>query len=132
MAGYGKAGQPMNFPWQIARKIDRLDLGQFAATEFFYRNAILYGLIRAVDPKEKPEETDEQPGQSIQELITSVDTRIKNLLEYDTTAILMGQSNLPEVKKFQTGTMTAWYEIAEITHRCGLTDQVLFQEREAP
>ncbi|MFA4859168.1 hypothetical protein [Methanoregula sp.] len=122
----------MNFSWQIARKIDRLDLGQFAATEFFYRNAILYGLIRAIDPKEKIEDDEDQPGQSIQDLISSVDDRIKTLLEFDTTAILMGHSNLPEVKQFQSGSMDVWFEIAEITHRCHLCDQVLYQIPEAP
>ena len=46
----------MDFKWQISRKIDRLDLGSFAAIEFFYRTAIIFGLVRAMDPKEKDRE----------------------------------------------------------------------------
>jgi len=129
---YGKAGQPMNFPWQIARKIDRLDLGTFAAVEFFYRNAIIYGLIRAIDPKESNPDDEADKSQSIDSLIASIDTRIIDLLDYDTTGILIGHTQLPEVKEFQKKTMNTWYEIAEVTGRCHLCDQVLHQISEAP
>lgn len=129
---YGKSGQPMNFPWQIARKIDRLDLGAFAAVEFFYRNAIIYGLIRAIDPKEAIPDGESINDKSIDSLIMSIDSRLTDLLDYDTTAIMMGHTQLPEVKEFQKKTMNTWYEIAEVTGRCHLCDQVLHQIAEAP
>jgi hypothetical protein len=129
MVSYGKSGQPMNFPWQIARKIDRLDLGTFAAVEFFYRNAIIYGLVRALDPKEPEEDENAEP---VEFLISSIDVRIKDLQEYDTTAIMMGHTQLPEVKAFQQKTMMTWYELAEVIGRCHLCDQVLHQIAEAP
>jgi hypothetical protein len=133
MAPFGKgSSQPMNFSWQIARKVDRLDLGSFAATEFFYRNAIIFGLVRAIDPKEKKEEDDPNSSRTIDELSQSIDERINDLLGYDTTAILMGNTQMQEVKEFQTRTMSVWYELAEVIHRCKLTDQVLYQIPEAP
>lgn len=123
----------MNFSWQIARKVDRLDLGQFAATEFFYRNAIIFGLVRAIDPIEPSgDDAQDKPGTTIPELMTSIDSRINALMEYDTTAILMGHTQMKEVKEFQTKTMSAWYELSEVIQRCKLTDQVLYQIPEAP
>jgi hypothetical protein len=130
---YGKAaGQPMNFNWQIARKIDRLDLGSFAAVEFFYRNAIIFGLVRAKDPGDDDETKPANGGKSISQLVSSVDDRINTLMEIDTTAILLGHSQLKEVKTFQKDTMSAFYEISEIIERCHFCDQVLHQIPEAP
>jgi hypothetical protein len=132
LMAYGKsAGQPMNFNWQIARKIDRLDLGSFAAVEFFYRNAIIFGLVRAKDPKDE-DEPENAGGKKISELVISVDKRINDLMEIDTTAILLGHSQLKEVKTFQKDTMSAFYEISEIIERCHFCDQVLHQIPEAP
>jgi hypothetical protein len=126
MASYGGKVQNMDSKWQIARKVDRLDLGSFAAIDFFYRNAIIFGIVRAIDPAEDEPAKDDQkkPEKTIDQLISSVDTRINDLQGYDTTAILMGKMQLPEVQKFQRKTMSAWYEIYEIIHRCKLTDNV--------
>jgi hypothetical protein len=133
LMAYGKAaGQPMNFNWQIARKIDRLDLGSFAAVEFFYRNAIIFGLVRAKDPKDDDETETAAGEKKISDLVSSVDKRINDLMGYDTTAILLGHSQLKEVKEFQRETMSAWYEIGEIVERCHFCDQVLHQIQEAP
>lgn len=129
--------QNMDFKWQIARKIDRLDLGDFAAVPFFYRQAILFGLVRAIDPSEKESEENEtggkkKPGKTIDQLMTSIDERITALMDYDTTAILLGRGNLPEVKDFQRKTMSVWYENSEVIRRCGLTDNVRMMEEAAP
>ena len=120
----------MNFNWQIARKVDRLDLGSFAAVEFAYRNAIIYGLVRAKDPEDQ--ENDTSQGKPITALVDSVDSRITKLMEYDTTAILLGHSQLNEVKVFQKDTMSAYFELMEIIERCKFCDQVLHQIPEAP
>lgn len=124
--------QAMDFKWQIARKIDRLDLGTFAALEFFYRNSILFGIVRAMDPEEPDRDSTEIPGKTVADLIKNIDERINDLLDYDTTAILMGKSNLQEVREFQKISMSAYYEIAEVIYRCKLTDGVRVQEQEAP
>ena len=127
MAYGGSSQQVMDFRWQIARKIDRLDLGDFAAIPFFFRNAIIFGAVRAIDPEETrdfekvPMKKDER---TIDQLMESIDTRINNLLRYDTTAILMGKTQLEEVQEFQIKTMSAYYEIMEVTHQCKLTDLV--------
>lgn len=136
MAGYGKSYQNMDFKWQLARKIDRLDLGSFAALEFYYRNAIIFGIIRAMDPEEDAAKVpaadpdQKKPGKSITDLITSIDSRIDALQNHDTTALLMGKMQLAEVKEFQRKTISCWYEIAEVVQRCKLTDQVRVQGEE--
>lgn len=131
---YSRQQQNMDFKWQIARKLDRLDLGEFAALPFFYRNAIIYGFVRAIDPEEpKAEESpDQNPPKTIPELINTIDDRINELLEYDTTAILMGKTNLEEVKVFQKKTMATYYDLDEVIYRCKLTDNVRTMEAEAP
>lgn len=127
MAGYGSAkNQNMDYKWQLARKIDRLDLGTFAALDFYYRIVIIYGLVRAIDPEESLKDPDKkpEPGQTIPDLIAKVDQRINDLQKFDTTALLMGKTQLPEVQEFQKKTLSCWYEIAEIIYRCKLTDNV--------
>jgi hypothetical protein len=128
---YGKSSQQnMDTKWQIARKLDRLDLGNFAAVEFFFRVAIIFGMVRGINPddtrdyKEDPLRENEK---SIEDLITDVDKRIKELLEYDTTALLMGKMHLEEARKFQSKTMSAYFEMVEIIIRCKLTDNVKAQ-----
>lgn len=121
---YSSAAQNMDSRWQLARKVDRLDLGSFAAIDFFYRNAIIFGIVRAIDPEEKEDPEKPKPAKTINQLITSVDQRITDLNHYDTTALLMGKMSLPEVKQFQMKTMSCWYENYEIIHRCKLTDNV--------
>jgi len=125
MAGYSAKAQNMDFKWQLARKIDRLDLGTFAALDFYYRIVIIYGLVRAIDPEEKAD-PDKKPvaGTTIPDLIQKVDQRINDLQRFDTTALLMGKTQLPEVQAFQRKTLSCWYEIAEIIYRCKLTDNV--------
>lgn len=131
--------QNMDFKWQLARKIDRLDLGDFAAVPFFFRQAILFGLVRAIDPSEKESEETEtgagkkqKPEKTIDDLISSIDERINSLMEYDTTAIILGRGNLPEVQQFQKKTMSVWYENSEVIRRCGLTDNVRAMEEPVP
>lgn len=122
---YNGGAQNMDSRWQLARKVDRLDLGSFAALDFFYRNAIIFGIVRAIDPEEEKTDPDKpQPAKTINQLISSVDQRIMDLNGYDTTALIMGKMSLPEVKQFQIKTMACWYENYEIIHRCKLTDNV--------
>lgn len=127
---WSKSQQAMDSKWQIARKVDRIDLGSFAALEFYYRNAILFGIIRAMDPKE--DETTDDGRKTIDQLIKSVDDRINELQTFDTTALMMGKMQLPEVQTFQKKTLSCWYENYEIIQRCKLVDNVMYQEREAP
>ena len=125
MAGYSAKAQNMDFKWQLARKIDRLDLGTFAALDFYYRIVIIYGLVRAIDPEEKADPDKKPvPGTTIPDLIQKLDQRINDLQRFDTTALLMGKTQLPEVQEFQRKTLSCWYEIAEIIYRCKLTDNV--------
>lgn len=128
MAAYKQ--QVMDSKWQLARKIDRIDLGTFAALDFFYRNAIIFGIVRAIDPVEEEKADGPKPKKTIDQLITSVDQRITDLNSYDTTALLMGKMSLPEVKQFQLKTMSCWFENYEIVHRCKLTDNVRTQGEE--
>ena len=123
MVSYAKQ-QNMDFKWQVARKLDRIDLGAFAALEFFYRNEIIFGLVRAMDPEEAAPKDDKVRGVEIPDLITSLDDRITRLQSFDTTALLMGKTNLPEVQKFQVQTFNVWTELSEVIYRCKLTDSV--------
>lgn len=127
MAYGSKQQQSMDLKWQIARKLDRLDLGTFAAIEFFFRTAIIFGLVRALDPQEKRDYETEPLGKNektIDDCMVSVDARIKELLETDTTALLMGKLHLEEAREFQSKTMSAYYELIEIIARCKLVDTV--------
>lgn len=124
--GYSSGKQQnMDFKWQLARKIDRLDLGTFAALDFYYRVVIIFGLVRAIDPVEKTDpDAKPDPDGTIPELMTKLDLRINDLQRYDTTALIMGKTQLPEVQDFQRKTLSCWYELAEIIYRCKLTDHV--------
>lgn len=124
--GYSSGKQQnMDFKWQLARKIDRLDLGTFAALDFYYRVVIIFGLVRAIDPEEKVDPNAKpDPDGTIPELMTRLDLRINDLQRYDTTALIMGKTQLPEVQDFQRKTLSCWYELAEIIYRCKLTDNV--------
>lgn len=126
--GYGSKSsqQNMDFKWQLARKIDRLDLGTFAALDFYYRNVIIFGLVRAIDPPEPemPDNESKKPVKTIQEVLDSIDNRINDMQDFDTTALLMGKANLPEVKGFQKKSVSCWFELAEVIYRCKLTDSV--------
>ncbi|RPJ04311.1 MAG: hypothetical protein EHM36_10940 [Deltaproteobacteria bacterium] len=126
LMAYSKTQQNMDLKWQIARKLDRLDLGTFAATEFFYRVAIIYGLVRAIDPEEKRNEDDpaSKDEKTIPQLMGSVDARIKVLLATDTTALILGKLHLEEAREFQNKTMSAYYELIEIIARCKLIENV--------
>jgi hypothetical protein len=126
LMAYGAKQQSMDLKWQIARKLDRLDLGTFAATEFFYRVAIIYGIVRAIDPQEARNNDEPLPeGQkTIDQLMVSIDARIKKLLDTDTTALLMGKLHLEEAREFQSKTMSVYYELIEVIARCKLVDTV--------
>lgn len=123
---YSKTQQNMDLKWQIARKLDRLDLGTFAATEFFYRVSIIYGLVRAIDPEEKRNNDEPLPDgeKTVSQLVVSVDEHIKELLRTDTTALLLGKLHLEEAREFQIKTMSAYYELVEIIARCKLIETV--------
>ena len=88
MASYGKA-QPMDFKWQIARKIDRLDMGDYNTNSRFNRLVVIYGLVSAIFPKESEDEEEKSRNEygdlfrTIPVIMKEVDDSIKELCTPD-------------------------------------------------
>ena len=135
---YGKAQQPMDFKWQIARKIDRLDMGDYTTESRFNRLVVIYGLVRAINPKESKEEEktqQEEAGEtfrSISSIIDKVDDLVKTLRtpaeKLKRTEDGLGLVNTDTESKLDG----MWYDLAEIIHRCKITDNVRVSEEAAP
>jgi hypothetical protein len=46
----------MDEEWQIARKVDRLDMGTYDTRERFNRLVVIFGLVRSIDPEDVDED----------------------------------------------------------------------------
>jgi hypothetical protein len=135
---YGKAQQPMDFKWQIARKIDRLDMGDYTTISRFNRLVVIYGLVRAINPKEsKEEETAQQEEsgdkyRSIADIITDIDMLVKKLRTPE-EKIKMSDEGLGSMDSDIESQLDGfWYDLAEIIFRCKITDNVRVSEEAAP
>lgn len=135
---YGKTQQQMDFKWQIARKIDRLDMGEYSTNSRFDRLIVIYGLVRAINPKEKEEEEnirrieDEDLFRAIPEIIKSIESRVKKLRNPNAKLKMSDESFDLGETDIENTLDGLWYEIAEIVSRCKLTDNVRVSEESAP
>jgi len=135
---YGKAQQPMDFKWQVARKIDRLDMGEYSTNSRFNRLVVIFGLVRAIDPKESSDEETKQQEENgntfraIPGLIATMNERI-NALRTPSNKLKMSDEsfNTPDTD-IESQLDAFWYELAEVIYRCKITDNVRVSEEPAP
>jgi hypothetical protein len=136
---YGKAQQPMDFKWQIARKIDRLDMGEYSTSSRFNRLIVIYGLVRAINPKENADDETvriDEDGDQFRavnpDILDSLDNSIKSLrnpedkLKMEDESMSLGETDI------ETKLDAIWYELAEVVFRCKITDNVRVTEEAAP
>jgi hypothetical protein len=135
---YGKAQQPMDFKWQIALKIDRLDMGDYNTQSRFNRLVVIYGLVRAINPKESEQEEkiqQEEAGdlyRSIADINDQLDKLVKDL-RTPSEKLKMADEGLGLMNTDIESRLDGfWYDLAEIIHRCKITDNVRVTEESAP
>ena len=128
----------MDFKWQVARKIDRLDMGEYSTNSRFNRLVVIFGLVRAIDPKESSDEETKQQEENgntfraIPGLIATMNERI-NALRTPSNKLKMSDEsfNTPDTD-IESQLDAFWYELAEVIYRCKITDNVRVSEEPAP
>ena len=133
MPGY-KVSQPMNTAWLIARKWDRIDIGEYSSLAMFRKLEVIYWAVRAVDPLESEDDESKQREKggdsfkTIPELLESVHARIMTLRTPDSKIKMTDESlSFGDITaENQIGNIGA--ELWEITVRCKLIDNVRASE----
>lgn len=138
MAAFGKAFQPMNFAWQVARKIDRMDMGEYSTKGRLNNLVVIFGLVRAINPKEsESEETkikDEEGEKfrSISDIIAQMAKR-RETLRGPENKMKMNDSDLGQMDNNIENELDGfWDDLAEVIYRCKITDNVRPPEESAP
>jgi hypothetical protein len=138
MAAFGKGFQPMNFAWQIARKIDRLDMGEYTTRARLNNLVVIYGLVRAINPVEDPKDEstrkkDEgEKFRSVTDIISLMAERRKKLRDPE-NKMKMNDSDLGQIDSNIENELDGfWDDLAEVIFRCKITDSVRPQEETAP
>jgi hypothetical protein len=138
MVSYGKGQQQMNTAWLIARKWDRIDMGEYSLLAMFRKLEVLFWAHRALNPSETREEEDKRRDdegdtfRTIPELIISIDNRIKSLKTPDANIKMIDDSlNFGETT-IENQLSGIGSELWEITVRCKLIDNVRVSEEAAP
>jgi|GEM_PF-4940712 hypothetical protein len=132
MAGYGRNDQVMDEEWHIARKVDRLDMGGPDVVSRFNRLVIIFGLVRAIWPKDQNEDEEkERQGDTfvpIEEVIKRIDAAIKQLRSPKDAQRLRDIDLGEEIEDLESAVDGIWYDIAEVIRRGGLMKKVRVQE----
>lgn len=138
MGAYGKSSQPMNTAWLIARKMDRMDIGEYSPVAMFRKLEAWYWGVRALNPSETQDDEDARRKEcgetfkTIPELLESVNTRITFLHTPDSKLRMHEDSlNLADVD-IENQIAGIGSELWEITVRCKLIDNVRVTEEAAP
>jgi hypothetical protein len=137
MAGYGKT-QQMDFKWQIARKIDRLDMGDYNTNSRFNRLVVIYGLVAAIFPKESEEEENAHRSdygelfRPVPEIMKAMDDSIKDLRSPESKLKMMDESLSPAETTIESKLDKIWFDLSEVIYRCKITDNVRVSEEAAP
>lgn len=138
MAYGGKAFQPMNFAWQIARKIDRLDMGEYSTKERLNSLVVIFSLVRAINPKESDKDENEMridegdKFRSINEIIEHMSARRKKLRTPE-NKMKMNDSDMSQLDNAIEDELDGfWDDLSEVIFRCKITDNVRPPEEAAP
>jgi hypothetical protein len=132
MAGYGRNDQVMDEEWHIARKVDRLDMGGPDMPSRFNRLVIIFGLVRAIWPKDQNEEEEkERQGDKfvpIEAVLQRIDETIKGLRSPKDAQRLRDIGLDEEIEDLESTVDGIWYDLAEVIRRGGLMKKVRAQE----
>ena len=135
---FGKGFQPMNYAWQIARKIDRLDMGEYSTKSRLNNLVVIYGLVRAINPTEKTDDEEslqQEEGEkfrSIAEIIALIAER-RSRLRKPENKMKMNDSDLSATDNDIENELDGfWDDLAEVIYRCKITDNVRPPEESAP
>ena len=137
MAAYGKT-QQMDFKWQIARKIDRLDMGDYNTNARFNRLVVIYGLVSAIFPKESEDEETKcrteygELFRTIPVIMKEMDDSIKALRTPDAKLKMEDPSFSPSETTIESNLDKLWFDLSEVIYRCKITDNVRVSEEAAP
>jgi hypothetical protein len=137
MPGY-KGSQPMNTAWLIARKWDRIDMGEYSPVSMFRKLEVLYWAHRAINPRESQDEEDkrkEDEGgsfRSIPDLMQSIHDRINFLRSSDSKMKMTDDTLSLADSSIETQINDMGAELWEITVRCKLIDNVRTYSEDAP
>jgi hypothetical protein len=129
MVGY-KGSQPMNTAWLIARRWDRLGIGNSSPVSLFRELQILYWAHRAVNPREtdaeenKRKEDEGDSFRSISDLMSSIRGRIEFLRSIDSKMKMTDDSLALADSSIEIQINDMGAELWEITVRCKLIDNV--------
>ncbi len=133
-----KSQQPMDFKWQIARKIDRLDMGEYSTESRFNRLVVIFGLVRAINPKESQDDEKSQQDEagekfrSIETILGVMDQTVKQLRTPE-EKLKMKDDTLGMMETETENKLDGfWYDLAEVIFRCKITDNVRISEEAAP
>jgi len=135
---FGKSFQPMNFAWEIARKIDRLDIDEYTTRGRMNRLVVLYGLVRAINPKEKPDDEEElrrEEGgkfRAIPDIIQEMAAR-RRRLRHPEIKMKMDDDDLSRTDNDIENDLDGfWDDLAEVIYRCRIIENVRAPEESAP
>jgi hypothetical protein len=137
MGGYSRAAQTMNFAWQIARKIDRLDMGDYSTRGRLDKLVVIFGMVRAINPveedkDEKSRKADEgDKFRSIAGIIEILAARRKRLRTPE-SRLKISDSDLSEGNEIEDELDGFWDDLSEVIYRCKITDNVRPPEESAP
>lgn len=137
MPGY-KGSQPMNTAWLIARKWDRIDMGEYSPVSMFRKLEVLYWAHRAINPRESQNEEDERKEdeggsfRSIPDLMQSIHDRINFLRSSDSKMKMTDDTLSLADSSIETQINDMGAELWEITVRCKLIDNVRTYSEDAP
>lgn len=127
---YSKSSQLMNFPWLIARKLDRLDMGEYSTSSQFHRLDDIYGLVRGINPKETEQEVKDQQEEagdkfrSIADIMDGLNAVIKSLRTQD-AQLRMKDKDISAIETEIEGRLGGLaYDLKEVIYRCKITDSV--------
>ncbi len=133
-----KSQQPMDFKWQIARKIDRLDMGEYSTESRFNRLVVIFGLVRAINPKESQDDEKSQQDEagekfrSIETILGVMDRTVKQLRTPE-EKLKMKDDTLGMMETETENKLDGfWYDLSEVIFRCKITDNVRISEEAAP
>lgn len=133
-----KSQQPMDFKWQIARKIDRLDIGEYSIDSRFNRLVVIFGLVRAINPKETPDDEKSQRDEardqfrSIETIIGLMNQTVKQLRTPEEKLKMKDESLGMMETDIENKLDGFWYDLSEVIFRCKITDNVRVSEEAAP
>lgn len=124
----------MDFKWQIARKIDRLDMGEYSTESRFNRLVVIFGLVRAINPKESQDEEKTQMSEagdqfrSIETIIGVMDKTVKQLRTPEDKIKMKDETLGLMETEIENKLDGFWYDLSEVIFRCKITDSVRASE----